>query len=162
MRTRIWFIALVLLGLAGASLTANPATTGALAGPANRIVGLWSTVGNVGPCGGPPTITVRNTLLFHAGGTLFENFAVPPASIANRNYGLGTWSYNPATRWHRLHLRFDRFENGAHVGYSTVDRTLLLNDDATEITGEVVATGYAPDGTITSQLCGEATSVRLR
>ena len=137
---------------------ADPAPTGALATPANRIVGLWITDGLVGPCGGTPTIAVRNYLLFHAGGTLIEN--IPPNTV--RNQGMGTWKYDSTTKEHRLFLQFDRFNNGAYIGYSTIDRQLIMSPDGLEMSGEVLALGVAPDGTQVLELCGEATSTRVQ
>ena len=63
---------------------------------------------------------------------------------------------------HRLFLRFDRFNNGAYIGYSTVERRLVMTADGLEISGEVLALGFAPDGTQVLELCGEATSTRVR
>ena len=57
--------ALVMLSaLSTVSAWASPAVTGALPAPANRIVGLWSTAGSVGPCASTPFIPIVNTLLF--------------------------------------------------------------------------------------------------
>jgi|tagenome__1003787_1003787.scaffolds.fasta_scaffold19295527_1 hypothetical protein len=136
---------------------ADPATTGALNVPANRIVGLWSTLAELTPCGGGPTFEVTNNLLFHAGGTLTENIAPTPA----RNHGLGTWSYNAGSGW-QLHLRFDRFADDAYAGFTTVDRELHMSPDGRELTGPVHATFYGADGSVLQELCGEATSTRLQ
>jgi hypothetical protein len=133
-------------------------TAGALATPGNRIVGLWSTQGTVSGCStGVPVIQVRNDLLFQAGGTVIENISPTTA----RNGGMGVWSYDPTTRWYTMHLRFDRFANNAYIGFSMIDRQLLMSDDGQQISGPVRATGYALDGSVITELCGDVTSERL-
>jgi hypothetical protein len=150
--------ALLTAALTARTNAPDPATTGALAVPANRIVGLWSTQGSVSGCAtGVPVIQVRNNLLFHAGGTVTEN--IPP--VTTRNQGMGVWSYDPSTGEYQLHLRFDRFANGVYIGSSTVDRQLLLSTDGQQISGEVRATLYALDGSVLQELCGAAVSDRL-
>ena len=125
---------------------------------ANRLIGLWNTQGTVAGCDtGSPVLNTRNNLLFHAGGTLTENIA----PVTSRNQGLGVWSYDQTTGWYTLHLRYDRFSNGALVGFATVDRQLFMSEDGQQISGPVRATFYATDGTVTQELCGEATSVRI-
>jgi hypothetical protein len=125
--------------------------------PAHRIVGLWTTDGLVGPCGGTPAQPVRNYLLFHSGGTVTEN--IPPLTV--RNQGLGVWSYNPFTGWYTMNLRFDRFLNGAYNGYTQIERHLRLSPGGLETTGPVKATLYGTDGAVVQELCGEAVSVRV-
>jgi hypothetical protein len=136
-------------------------------GGANRIVGLWSTEGHVGPCNGAPVSTILNTLLFQAGGTVVDNPRFPPGGAPNasglyeRNQGLGTWSYNPVTRRYFLHLQFDNFVNSVYDGYSTVDRELVLSEEGLLATGPVRSDRFAADGSLISEVCGEATSARL-
>ena len=160
MSVRFTILTLVLfLVLGDVPAAADPATTGALATPANRIVGLWQTTGEVGPCtGGPATVQVRNYLLFNVGGTVVEN--ISPSTV--RNTGLGTWTYDPVSKAHGLFLQFDRFANGVYVGYSTIERELVMSPDGLELTGRVVATAYAPDGSVLLELCGAPTSTRVR
>jgi hypothetical protein len=153
------FASVLVVGLGAHALIAKPATTGALNVPANRIVGLWQTQGAVGPCDtGVITVNVRNSLLFHAGGTVTENIAPTTA----RNMGLGTWSYDPATKLYRMRIRFDRFVNGVPSGHSTVDRELQMSADGMLISGSVKVTGYSIDGAVVTELCGEAGSERLQ
>lgn len=169
---RVGACALVLLAVtAAATVSANPATSGALGGRANRIVGLWSTLGMVRPCGSDlPFGTVTNTLLFHAGGTVVENPHFPPAGapdvfgipgINQRGQALGTWSYDPAADRYWLFLRFDWYVDDAYHGYMTIDRELVLSNNGMEISGPVSAIRYTADGTALAQVCGEATSERL-
>ena len=160
-RTVIIALSLVAFGLTGAA-DQNPARGGLPHTRANRIVGLWSTQGTVSGCTtGVPVVQVRNNLLFHAGGTVTENIA----PVTTRNQGMGVWSYDPHTVHHtrefQLHLRFDRFANGAYVGSSTVDRQLLMSADGQQMSGEVRTTHYAIDGSVSQELCGEAVSDRL-
>jgi hypothetical protein len=148
---------LIALGLA-----TTLATLPAAAGPASRIVGLWHTQALVGPCGAPPSIPIQNYLLFNAGGTIVEMFLMPPSQTAFRTYGLGTWSYTPATNRHALRLRFDRFDDGGNrIGYSTVNRQLTLSADGQHTAGPVHVVHYDVDGNPLGELCGEAVSDRL-
>jgi len=156
LRTATFALSLATLGLTGA--VQNQETGGPPPSPANRIVGLWSTEGTVSGCAtGIPVVQVRNNLLFQAGGTVTENVA----PVTTRNQGMGVWSYDPSTGEYQLHLRFDRFANGAYVGYTTVDRQLMMSSDGQLMKGEVRATHYALDGSVLQELCGEAASDRL-
>lgn len=131
---------------------------GALPTPGNRIVGLGSTQGSVSGCStGVPVIQVRNNLLFQAGGTVIEGIAPTTA----RTGGMGVWSYDAATGWYTMHLRFDRFADDVYIGFSMIHRQLLMSEEGQQISGSVRATGYAPDGTVITELCGEVTSVPL-
>jgi hypothetical protein len=167
------FLCLValLLALGAATAAAGPANTGALGVPANRIAGLWSTEGLVRLCGTElPFSPVRNTLLFHAGGTVVENPRTPPGGVQNafgvpgtnqRGQALGTWEYHPATNRYWIHLRFDWFVDGVYHGYMTVDREIQLSTDGLQGSGPVSSTRYTADGTVIAQVCGEAVSSRL-
>jgi hypothetical protein len=133
----------------------------------DRIVGLWSTEGLVGPCGGTAAQTIRNTLLFHAGGTVTENSRFPPngapqaAGTYQRTMGLGTWHYDARKRRFFLHLQFDNYVGNVYHGFSTVDREIVLSNGAMLATGPVVSRRYTADGELLSEVCGEAVSTRL-
>jgi hypothetical protein len=60
-----------------------------------------------------------------------------------------------------LRLRFDRYINGAYVGYTTVDRGITLSGDGQQAAGPVSATFHAADGSVLFRLCGNAVSQRL-
>ncbi len=141
----------------------GPATTGALATPANRIVGLWETIANVRPCNTTiPLREIRNTLLFNAGGTVIENpRTLPKVAGAGRSFAIGTWNYDPDTRRYGGMLRFDNYSDGVYAGYQTVDRDIVLNAAASIASGTVVSTAYDANGNQLIQLCGTATSTRL-
>lgn len=157
-RTTMLVPALLTAALTAQVIPADPARTGALGVPANDIVGLWSTQATVSGCAtGVPVIQVRNTLLFHSGGTVTENFE--PTS--QRNLGLGRWSYDPATGRYTMQLGFDRFAAGVFVGHSTVERQLVMSADGLQMSGPVRATAYAVDGSVILELCGNAVSERL-
>ncbi len=136
----------------------------------NRIVGLWSTEALVGPCGATPLTPIRNTLLFHAGGTVVENPRSPPGGVPNaagipgnyqRGQALGTWVYDPGSQRYFIHLRFDNFVDNAYHGYSTVDREITLTKRGTYAAGPVRSARYAANGTLISEVCGEAVSTPL-
>ena len=151
-----------------ASAAAGPEQSGAIKVPANDIVGLWSTEALVGLCGQTPETTVRNTLLFHAGGTLVETPFFPPSGVPDpgsggvyqRTQGLGTWTFSPARKIYEIKLRFDNFVNGVYHGYSTVDRQIVLIS-TNQASGPVVVNRYLANGTRIVELCGEASSTRL-
>jgi hypothetical protein len=160
---------------ASALLVASAAAAGddarLLAGPANRIVGLWSGVGLVRPCGSTlPLSAVRNTLLFNAGGTVVENSRFPPQGAPNvygiagmnqRSGGLGTWTYDPQSGASTLHLRFDWYVDGVYHGYQTVDREITMSEDGDHLVGSVVSTRYSAAGATLAAVCGDGTSDRL-
>lgn len=156
----------VLLTLAIAAtpaLAGGPATTGAVATPANRIVGLWAVEATVRPCSNPGATprVVRNTLLFHAGGTVTENpGALPTVTGVGRSFGIGTWNYDPESGRYGGMLRFDNYLNGVYSGYQTVDRDLRLQgEDAGN--GAVVVIAYNTSDTELVQLCGTFVQTRL-
>jgi hypothetical protein len=157
------FAALAIASTANAQQ--SPARTGSLSVPANRIVGLWTTDASVSPCGSGQTPTPQriNTLLFHSGGTLTENPLGPPGGDGQnqRSTGLGTWTYSPQTGQYALRLRFDRYINGAYVGYTTVHRSITMSGNGQQAAGPVRATFHAADGSVLFQLCGNAVSQRV-
>jgi hypothetical protein len=157
--------------LAAAILTAaapvlaqsGPGSTGAIAVPANRIVGLWEAVATVRPCNIPtaPPRDVRNNLLFQAGGTVTENpGALPSVTGASRSFGLGTWRYDADSGRYTGSLRFDTYLNGVYTGYTTIDRNISLTT-ADTAAGPVVVTAYDTAGNQLIQLCGTANQHRL-
>ena len=158
MSLKRFLFGLAVMASTSPALAGDPATTGALATPANNIVGLWRTQAAVGPCGsGVFPIQIRNTLQFQAGGTMIES--VPPG--APRVEGLGTWSYVPGTKQYRMHLLFDWWlPDGTYDGYSTVDRELLMSNDGSQIAGPVRSVRHAADGSVMIEVCGDAVSTR--
>jgi hypothetical protein len=60
-----------------------------------------------------------------------------------------------------MHLQFDWFADNVWHGYSTVDRTLLLNGNGSLAAGPVRSTRFAANGAIVAEVCGSATSTRL-
>jgi hypothetical protein len=112
---------------------------------------------------------IRNTLLFHAGGTVVENPRFPPAGfpdvagvpgVYQRGQALGTRTYDPQRHKYWIHLRFDNFVDSVYHGCSTVDREMSLS-------GGIVASGpvrsirYLANGSLMSEVCGEAVSARF-
>ncbi len=153
----------LLIGLAAIAATStavavDPWTNGCPNTPANKIVGIWRTQAAVGPCGsGQYPIQIRNTLQFHAGGTMLES--VPPNPV--RVEGLGTWKYNADTRQYRMHLLFDWYlPDGTYDGHQTVDRLFLMSNDGKRVAGPVHAVRFAADGSVMGELCGHAVSTR--
>ncbi|UHQ20284.1 hypothetical protein LVB87_03740 [Lysobacter sp. KIS68-7] len=160
-----------LLGLSLALFTAtsvhaaNPLTDGALAVPANRIAGLYTTLADIGPCGSDVVFfQVRNTLQFSAGGSVIEAPRSPPGGLpgfSQRGYALGTWKFNPLNGRYTMRLRFEWFLDGAYDGYQTVERQILLSSDGKVAAGPVTTTLYAADGSVAAVLCGHAVSTRV-
>jgi len=164
-------LAVAMFACATTVACATPSTSGALAVPANRIAGLWNAQAAIGPCGsGVTPIAVNNTLLFHPGGTVSEGAKFPPGGAPNvfgvaglnqRNDGLGTWSFDPATEVYAFHLRFDWYVDGAYHGYQTVDREIMLSSDGQQAFGPVHTVRYAANGSAIAELCGSAVQQRL-
>ena len=154
---------LILTGTTPALAQSSPTTTGALAVPANHIVGLWEAVATVRPCNIPtaPARDVRNNLLFHAGGTVTENPGGLPSVVgASRSFGLGTWRYDEGSGRYTGILRFDTYVNGVYSGYTTIDRNIAM-EGANTAAGPVVVTAYDAGGNQLIQLCGTASQHRL-
>ncbi|GAB3381127.1 hypothetical protein [Lysobacter fragariae] len=147
----------------------GPATTGALATPANRIVGTWANEARIGPCGGAAGAPGSQTLLFNAGGTFLDNPRFPPAGIPvpgttqrrYRSVGVGTWSLNPDNGQYSVDQRFDWYLDSQYDGYQTVHRTILLSTDGNQAGGPVITRRYAADGSLMSEMCGSALSTRI-
>ncbi|GAA4854776.1 hypothetical protein [Luteimonas vadosa] len=159
---------LTLLASAGTVDAQGPATTGALATPANRIVGTWANVARVGSCAtgvlGP---ALNQTLMYNAGGTMLDNPRFPPQGIATpggvvqRSIGIGTWTYDPVSGQHFVRQQFDFFLSNVYDGYQVIETTRQLSNDGNRLTGPVVASRYNAAGELLFQQCGEAVSTRL-
>jgi len=162
-------ITLALLALASLPAVAggDPARNGALSTAANRIIGLWDNVAQVGPCGGTPVQAIRQTLMFVPGGGFVDNAPFPPqgapgpGGLNQRSIGLGTWSYDPLTAQYTLDQRFDWFVNNVYNGYQVVHRTMLLSNSGDTASGPVRTTRYAANGSVVFELCGSAVGTRL-
>lgn len=162
-------LALAMLGLASTSVAA-PETNGALSVPANRLVGLWTTSHQTGPCANPAVrMPGAGTLLFMAGGGMIDNPRISPAGVSGafgvpgnnkRGIGIGTWAYNPATGLYKARLRFDWYVEDVYHGYQTVERDILLSNDGSVASGPVRSTRYAADGQVLAEVCGDSTSLR--
>lgn len=164
MKTRHTALAAALLAFASPALASGPTTTGALATPANRIVGAWSNVANVGPCGGSVGEAQRQTIVFHAGGTFLDNPRFPPQGLPNgaqRSIGVGTWSFDPETGLHHLVQQFDWYLDNAYNGYQVVERVIVMSADGNTASGPVHTVRYSANGAPLAELCGQAVSTRL-
>jgi len=151
---------------AGAS---GPASSGTQGLHASRAVGLWKASALVGPCGGTPA-PISALSVFHAGGTLSETNAMPPAGIPNlhgipgshtRGPGYGTWSYDHRTGRYTATFRFNWFVNGFFHGYQVVKREMLMSGDRSTLAGPVRAARYLANGDKYADFCGTETATRL-
>ena len=149
------------------ALAGGPTTTGALAVPANRIVGTWYIQASVDGANctsgvpGPP-LAVRTYLVFHAGGTITEMPRIPVTNIpAPRTFGIGNWYYDKVRDAYYGTLRFDWYSNGIAQGYQTVDREIFLDADANSMSGSAVSVRYLENGTEVYSQCGPANGTRL-
>ena len=159
--------ALIILASLPAIAGGDPVRNGALATSSNRIIGLWSNLAQVGPCGGSPGQTLRQTLMFTTGGGFVDNSPYPPqgapgpGGLNQRSIGLGTWSYDPLTARYTLDQRFDWFVDNVYNGYQVIHRTMLLSNSGNTASGPVRATRYTTNGSVMFELCGTAVSTRL-
>jgi len=170
MQLRRTLIALVLI-LLTANVAAQTANSGASGVPANRIVGLWSALGFVGPCGAPPTNPINAIVVFHAGGTLSTSDTLPATGgvpnlhgitgLNTRGPGYGRWSYDPTTQRYHVLFRFNWFVNGVYHGYQQVEREVTLSTDGLELSGDIQAARYFADGTKYIDFCGAEISDRI-
>ncbi len=153
----------LLISLIAGGATAHDGDSRGSRDDGNRIVGLWGTEALVGTCGATPQTPIRNTLLFHAGGTVVENPRFPPGGAGNyqRGQALGTWVYDSRSRRYFIHLRFDNYVANAYHGYSTVDREITLTKRGTYASGPVRSARYAADRSLISEVCGDAVSTPL-
>ncbi|MCJ0826787.1 hypothetical protein MQC88_12630 [Luteimonas sp. 50] len=171
MKPHLSLLAAALVTLAaGPAPAGNPATDGALATRANRIVGLWDNYAYVGPCDGTPGPAQRQLLMYMTGGTFLDNSRFPPQGMPNlagipgihqRSIGVGTWSYSPQAGSYTLDQRFDWYVDNVYNGYQVVHRTILLSNDGNSAEGPVTTTRYAADGSVIVELCGSASSTRI-
>lgn len=144
-----------------ALLAGAPASAGTDGNRAERLVGVWTSEGLLGPCGGTPNQPIRATIMFNAGGTVSEVPRLPPTGINGqaRSNALGTWSYDPATDLYRATFQFDWYVNGTYAGFQVVEREMRLVGDV--VSGAVGSIRYAADGTVLAEICGQASSTRL-
>ena len=129
-----------------------------LAGEANRIVGLWQSTIDLGPCAGGPRMNVRGLNQFHAGGTLTETGSPPPTS---RGPGYGVWRYDRASRRYDARMQFARFTpEGQFDGFTDIHRELTLSQDGNVYNDQIVARLLNPDDSVRVALCGTAVGRR--
>lgn len=127
---------------------------------ANRIVGLYSSRIDIGPCAGGPRSQVRGLNQFHNGGTLTETGSPPPFS---RGPGLGVWRYNRATQSYEARMDFARFlPDGSFDGFSDVQREIVLNPDGSGFQDTIRARLLNPDDSLRMKLCGTAVAQRVQ
>lgn len=142
-----------------ALLSADIVRDALLAREANRIVGLWQSSIDIGPCAGGPRNALRGMNQFHAGGTLTETGTPPPST---RGPGYGVWRWNRGAERYDARMQFLRYlPDGSFDGVTDVHRQLRLNTEATVFQDEIVARLLNPDGSLRAELCGTATGIRV-
>lgn len=156
---------LLCLPAAFALQAGGAASTGAPAGKANEIVGTWRVQGLTGPCANPAVrFPIDAIVMFNAGGTL--NMLGPGNPLAS-SPGLGTWSYDPATKRYSKQFRFHWFDNGEYIGYQQIGPMAFdLAPDGQTWTGVVQAERWVYDPVSDTHFkafdaCGEESAVRL-
>lgn len=145
----------------------DPATTGAPATKANRIVGTWFAVGDVSganclPASPAPQLRPNVYLVYHAGGTITELPRLPSnAAQAARTFGVGNWYYDPASDTYYVSFRFDWYSGGLLGGHQTVDREIKLDAGGDSLSGSVVSVRYDTAGNEVYSQCGAGTASRI-
>lgn len=125
----------------------------------NRIVGLWTSRIEIGPCAGGPRQQLRGMNQFHLGGTLTETGSPPPST---RGPGYGAWRFNRATQRYEARMQFLRYlPDGSFDGVSDVHRQIRLSADGNVFVDEIVARLLNPDDTLRVELCGTAQAQRV-
>ncbi len=125
----------------------------------NRIVGLWSSRIEIGPCAGGPRSTLRGMNQFHLGGTLTETGSPPPST---RGPGYGVWRWNRNTQRYDARMQFLRYlPDGSFDGVTDIHRQIRLSFDGNGFEDEIVARLLNPDDSLRVELCGRATASRV-
>lgn len=151
------------LALSSTASAQNPAAQAILEerlqAETNRIVGLWSSRIEIGPCAGGPRQQLRGMNQFHLGGTLTETGSPPPST---RGPGYGAWRFNRATQRYEARMQFLRYlPDGSFDGVSDVHRQIRLSADGNVFVDEIVARLLNPDDTLRVELCGTAQAQRV-
>ncbi len=151
------------LGLPSKVSAQNPAAQAILEerlqAETNRIVGLWTSRIEIGPCAGGPRQQLRGMNQFHLGGTLTETGSPPPST---RGPGYGAWRFNRATQRYEARMQFLRYlPDGSFDGVSDVHRVIRLSADGNVFVDEIVARLLNPDDTLRVELCGTAQAQRV-
>ena len=127
--------------------------------PAERIIGLWNSEVDLGPCAGGPRFQGRGLNAFHAGGTLAEVGSPPPTT---RGPSLGVWSFNRGTQRFDARMQFIRYlPDGSFDGFTDIHRELQLSFDAQQYSDQIVARVLNSDGSVRVELCGTAIGTRV-
>ena len=126
---------------------------------ANRIVGLWQVNVAIEPCKGGPPLSFIAYNTYHAGGTLSDTNAAPPAT---RGPGQGIWEYMRRGQY-KSRFQFYRYlPTGAFDGISDIRTNIVLDARATRYSSTVYARVLNPDGSLRVELCGSAQAERIR
>lgn len=163
------FAALLVLLSATGIAAGNPSTTGALATPANDIVGTWEAAVRLGPCNGPLGPPFLATTMFNAGGTMTDTNAAPLSGIPTpwgnsvRGPAFGTWSYDPKSDRYVGQLRFNWYVGGFYHGFQQVHfDSLELSADHSVLSGTFTATRNFVDPALQPvTVCGELEQIRF-
>jgi hypothetical protein len=124
-----------------------------------RIIGLWSSTIDIGPCAGGPRMQLSGLNQFHAGGTLTESGSPPPGT---RGPGLGVWRFNRSSNRFDARMQFIRYlPDGSFDGFTDIHRDIRLGFGGHEYTDEIVARLLNTDGSVRVELCGTATGTRV-
>lgn len=145
--------------MTGAATAAEPVgTTGLLAVPANRIVGLWQMRVSVAPCTGGPSRNFIAYNTFHGGGTMSDTNAAPPST---RGPGQGVWRYMGQGLYKARFQFFRYLPDGSYDGVSDIHLGVSLAANDSQLTQDVRGHNLNPDGSLRVELCGTAVGERV-
>ncbi len=148
-----------LILMSGTATAAEPAgTTGLLAVPANRIVGLWQMRVSVAPCTGGPSRNFIAYNTFHGGGTMSDTNAAPPTT---RGPAQGVWRYMGQGLYKARFQFFRYLPDGSYDGVSDIRLDMSLAASASQLTQDVRGYNLNPDGSLRVELCGTAVGERV-
>ena len=151
-------LVLSLVLLTSTATAAEPAGTGLLAVPANRIVGLWQMRVSVAPCAGGPSRNFIAYNTFHGGGTMSDTNAAPPTT---RGPGQGVWRYMGQGLYKARFQFFRYLPDGSYDGVSDIHLGMSLAANASQLTQDVRGHNLNPDGSLRLELCGTAVGERV-
>lgn len=127
----------------------------------NRIVGLWESRVDLGPCNNAPGTRrqFRGLNAFNLGGTMTDTNAAGPAT---RGPGFGAWVYDRREKTYRIRMQFYRYlPDGSFDGLTDIHREATLAVDGKTFSDVIYARLLNPDDSLRLEMCGTASATRV-
>ena len=126
----------------------------------NRIVGVWDSRVDVGPCtGSGPRRQFRGLNAFNLGGTLTDTNAAGPAT---RGPGFGSWVYDHREKNYHIRMQFYRYlPDGSFDGIQDIHREATLGADGNTLSDAIYVRVLNADDSLRAEMCGTASATRV-